>query len=1790
MSSKFKKLLLSIIIVLIGIVISGTAQAGNVTGGGDILKEDVSNYITNHHFKPTAENNGMLFCIEKGKPFRASMTENKHNMQTWTDWTTKKCEKCDTVKTTAPDSGRFMRYESSSSVRTEKLSEELGYIFATAAERGIPIEGNMFMADTVWASSIGNTNSKTWLNTEAEAYMEWRKAWAAGEKKLEIAEPDNKIKVAVNQKAEKPYTVGKFQATFPTASGNPGKRITYTEDYNKRISTAIKRLVKAYNTAEKIKSTDVKQGRAWGDFRAARSTAKDLLDTTVDGIKIADLVEEQYGDIEVSDDLYNQIKTTCNSLIERQGELTNKHTEKKIKNGGNIDLIKTEHTTTDEDGSTRTTYTWESITLVEPIGDTTTTNLSDAEQDDYVFSYVSEVTINGYDAVNGGNVIQTLTNNVNQSEFDIIDENGGSELNTIVMKNGHSTRVNNLPSPNTPFYVRFNPKDGVKSIEVCVTVTYINGCEATITIYSGHSIEWVWTKNNKGQHTGGACETCTKAEVAGGHTHGDGTCTYTYATVRAWTNAEGNKTEIQKIAWFKRYPGSREAYGKKNWDNLSLSLPEDRRRIDITMELGGHAFLDQDQGKVTTGDNLFNLERNNGSEEALPNVEVWLYERDGENDKFTGKITTTLEDGSYVFTQLDAKKKYRVKFVYNGLMYKSLPNEILKHNLNPNSEDANYEDVTYNSDLWKKTSKVDEKDRDRWNNRFKEIGSYPQNYEIQNKGIFNELGQYNIAYPQEEIVSYFVQISANMQANGGDLKKACETVAQTHGNTEEAKRKTQFAADCRIEAWTNKDKIAIKDTYGGTNNSTYIYPVYDEFTTTTENATERIAGKDIKPIYEGQRFINCGLANRAQLDLALAKDVYKSTVTINGKTETYKYDRRGQPNATARIELEPYTYDVEQDENGNNITGAKVFIKGQDEVDFLNTMRNAYRNYNNRTSDNNPDSTYRGRDIETDKYNIFMRQEDAYNGVYPESQNDKVNNYDTYDKGYHQEINKSDDKKLNANDTDRYYSLADPDRLEVLVTYKISLKNQLSVGAKITEIVDYYDKNYQIVKDSNLTYIGNSKGGKIGEVAIETTSKYATRGNNQFINNDKYNTAYIKLPENLVLDAKEKNRYLYITFKLFNQEGDAGKLISEKFAAGQELEVLNVAEINGYTTELGLIDKDSTPGNVNMTGIAQFTTPEVQKHVNKEKYEDDADRAPAYVFTKQESRTLEGRVFEDYTDPNETIHTKEIRQGDGNISITNNEKKDKSDTPIKGVIVQLIEMKKEANGSTSDTTGYVRATAVTDDNGWYGFIGFVPGDYIVNYIYGADDATAMRTDSVRNKGQNATSYNGQDYQSTKYEAKNNNPYWYLTADNKNDAKDDDTRKQKVIAYSKTEYGKEIVNHKAEVFNAYLPTQPKHIEKSQATHEALINELEEKTYRNAYTEKMTIYMEYNGEQKQENKTLQTVEGAKEQQAYKHKITGVDFGVVERPRSELVIDQDVKHIKVTAADGVTVLFDTDTATNNLQWIKGKQPQDDIRKILYKGDNIDDYDKNELLNVIMDEELIDGATLEVTYGIKVTNNGENDEKATTKAKTIINYVSNNLTFEKNDNPNWKVVKLSEIQTDKPESTLIHAAMKMRINGQDETFLDLSNQQVILEATGENNPLFKALAPGESTGEVELKLKKKMSTEGANDNLTYTNMTEIVEIENTVGRYDHGATPGNQDINYEPQEHDTSGASYYARQEEYPDYPIPEKNTPQDGRIIVTPPTGSTHIYYWIGIVGTLIFAVGIYLIKKFVLDNRK
>ncbi len=1168
----------------------------------------------------------------------------------------------------------------------------------------------------------------------------------------------------------------------------------------------------------------------------------------------------------------------------------------------------------------------------------------------------------------------------------------------------------------------------------------------------------------------------------------------------------------------------------------------------------------------------------------------------GQSDGTRTQLAKTLtdENGHYEFDKLNAQKTYYVEYVYNGMLYTNV--ERLAGNAT-NVSKATEEAQGHTGN------------RQSFNNQFKEIGSNPKNYYSASRGAYNQV------FLQEEIADTF------------------KTIAKNYGN-HSGSDKEVFAYDCRIKAY-----------------STESYPLTKIFT--IDDHGNVLAGENFDAIYEAggpydQLHINLGIKARPTFDLALYKDVMKATLNINGQTEVYTYDARKD------WENKGFSYGVKEDY-------------------YLNALRDKYIN-NKDTGD-----LQRAEEGRQDQYSHEYRTEEIINGnnLNETYRNDWLGK-DEYKAVLYGEENK--DKNYSWRDINS--NLKDSDKLQIHITYKIAIRNQSNITGSVTEVVDYYDEHYQFES----AYMGDKDGNEIPNTKVEASEKSMYGEENEIRadrnNADKswtvgqtkrgYKTIYLR-PTEKILYSDDKEQYIYVTFGLINPEQT---LINAGLPWGNTFYTYNLAEINGYKTyiaeneykenkeyydnnrkvleetSLGLIDRDSNPGNFNPSEYNMGIT----------KLEDDTSKAPAYAYSIRKSRTIEGTVFEDGNEGSATseehkVDVAKTRFGNGKLG-------DKNDKGIAGVKAELIEIK--------DNQLIVRSTTYTDEKGWYGFGAFIPGDYTIRFTYGADDQTALTKESqyideyitkynetfennnakIKFKQRygldygikNDTSYTGQDYKSTEFalnqgqttvpheyktdatligiydtnnKAKNSDEqevavaqtqkiikyeadgyYWFADAAmaGRSDATDDLTRRDQVTKYAKEEYDREIVNHKAEVFNSfinqktlrqkesenngfdeYTQAQPtEEIVDTMEKNRSLVNELERRNYMYAYTPEIKIEFENTKKQIEGNLNVTKPEGDKDY--YEYEVRGIDFGVVEKTRSQLTIDQDIAHVKVIATDG-TVLLE----------LAHEEQGNNFKVIVNNGDNymymprsdFAKYDKQEQLNIIMDDELLSGAKLEVTYRITVTNNSEQGVEA--RAKNIINYVANNLNFDLNDNNGlWEAVKKEEIQTD------LHSSFIHNGSGENNTKLvDLSTQTTVLKATSQN-PLTKMLAPKESVTST-LTLKKTLSAESTMDDLSYSNLSEIIEIESTDGRYDRGAIPGNQSLEEQPREHDTLGASRYDEIDEQAGTKQVKTRYPQDGLIIITPPTGETRLYYVLGAVIGVILLIGIVAIKKFV-TNRK
>lgn len=1254
-----------------------------------------------------------------------------------------------------------------------------------------------------------------------------------------------------------------------------------------------------------------------------------------------------------------------------------------------------------------------------------------------------------------------------------------------------------------------------------------------------------------------------------------------------------------------------------------LEIGKDKITISTTMDLGGHVWEDGVATKETKADGVSNT-KGDGIDKPLKNVKVTLYTSDGKvatllsnpnesgitNDQIMHRVnpTYTDADGNYLFEGLDPMKKYYVRFEYNGQIY--LPTEYL------NTANKQYSSVTqmvnaglYNTDEWKVTSKGTEtvNDRNTYDNKFAEIGSYPENYKSSNS--LGKTGSKNATFTQKDLMGYTLDNNGKYKQTGTQLidgylydedgnetttykdgvisqkvrqyiqsnKKFPDTNAMKSiynsiaGSNTETWRKLQFIEDCKISSYTQPQ--------GGSKD---LYPVYSKFRInhakdnqvykTAKEAqngnydmkSEVLDGVTYEPIYPGQFFVNQGLWRRQEFDSATRKDVYRAVMKINNKTVMYKYDKR--------TDDEKY-WDI----------------------------------------------------------NVRMSDYDAYYGT-----------------GYNREVYKTDyeysSKDLNHPGAD----------LEIYVTYKITIRNQSqSIMTQIREVVDYYDKDYTYRDDlSWVTYAEGSKKNTVSDdeyynaMVAESTSKIANARETKTSNTSRYGSSthsditktykavYVKGLENKKL-ATGESAYIYLTFQVNKQNG---KVILDDESSPK----MNYAEINGYATYYkngtslpngvsknsnniaGLIDRDSNPGNLVQSDIND-------KDRYEKNFEDDTDRAKALRVLIDESavRKANGTVWED---------ERTVKSGD---SVIGDGIRQNNETKVAGITVQLVE-------KTIDGKEYIWQETTTNANGYYSFESYIPGDYVIRFYYGNTASTTKikGNDDYSTGGQNDTSYNGQDFKSTTYqkgitqsnytdESNRYTGYKNTTTQNEtgtygydiyaadsnssnvSDAKDlwsvsnrptitykpnttISERKaiqgrQTVINYS----NQNVTNHKAEVLASPYETPSYNGTKYTKTEmDALINELINHTYMTAETGVIAVEFEYDRQQSEglknteNNKNNSSNDYVLESNRYNggYELKNIDLGLTERPKAQLEIDKSISNIKVTLANN-TVLFDVNKAGDNVIWkdhteynlaskkdSKGKYEE-------YYGDNgknrysyrtkvnelVNKSDKG-LVQLTMDEELMHGATIEITYKVKVTNVGEVDyegqkyyylgdssgaTKVTTVANQIVDYVANNLQFNAQNaaNQKWAVIQNTALIPSQSADTDANLVNR-RLNN------NVKQYNNVIQTEGLNQ----TLKPGESVDET-LILTQLISTENTSDDLTYSNMVEIAKTSNTVGRRMAYSVVGNQDPT----------ASKAA-----------EVDTSLAERVVILPPFGDTHIFYILGAVIAIILIGGIVFIIKKVLKK--
>lgn len=502
-------------------------------------------------------------------------------------------------------------------------------------------------------------------------------------------------------------------------------------------------------------------------------------------------------------------------------------------------------------------------------------------------------------------------------------------------------------------------------------------------------------------------------------------------------------------------------------------------------------------------------------------------------------------------------------------------------------------------------------------------------------------------------------------------------------------------------------------------------------------------------------------------------------------------------------------------------------------------------------------------------------------------------------------------------------------------------------------------------------------------------------------------------------------------------------------------------------------------------------------------YEDDTDASLGLRLEVAGAREMTGKVFEDEVVPEEGQNADQVMTGKVRQGSGKYEDGEKG---ISGVEVTLTE-------NTGSGKIY---TATTQDNGDFFIADYIPGNYTLTYTWGDE------------------TYKVQDYKGTVYDTNRNqnNKKWYKENENErfSDAIDNYNQNQDGSKGSREQIDAEIAN----------------VDKNNnKDNDSNIT----KTKMDSTTPEMAIGVEKGNDT---NDLIYTISDGDE---LKYQISNLDFGIVERAKQDLALTKRIKTMKVTLTNGQVI---TDLTINEDGTIEGEK-----KNITYMKPSANIDPNNGFIKLELDNELIQGAKLEIGYEIKATNNSELDYKnedfykyGTNKTNVItitptgiIDYLDKDWAFDSEQNSQWTVI------TEDSNIKIEDLVAEVVYNNEESTI----GEKMILYTdylAGEN------IEPNDSRT-VMLNVSKKLTT---TDEISLDNETEIVELDRPGG-----STPQSVPGNYVPGE----GAQ--------------EADDSMAETTIVTPATGEDQNYIIPIIVGTtalIILGAGIVIIKKKIL----
>lgn len=727
-------------------------------------------------------------------------------------------------------------------------------------------------------------------------------------------------------------------------------------------------------------------------------------------------------------------------------------------------------------------------------------------------------------------------------------------------------------------------------------------------------------------------------------------------------------------------------------------------------------------------------------------------------------------------------------------------------------------------------------------------------------------------------------------------------------------------------------------------------------------------------------------------------------------------------------------------------------------------------------------------------------------------------------KTFTQNIYPSDIKYNLAND----FADNDGNKFRVYVVYKIDIKNTTTINNEDLYVEKglYLNKLENTYDSSRFQISGDKLAGDDDEIANDFKLWNASEDNHQTasFNIADSNKAY--KPENAGI-APNETESTYIQYKVtdnaLNQLLDKGDLAHAPTVSTSYAYHIYTRKDKNWK------DKDT------------YTHKTIQEI-----------RSDGALFLKWHllaPRTISGTVFEDSKDESRA----DERVGDGKYN--NSNEKNLTDVRVSlidketGNVAPLYDGELNKNDASGKWSSNKKSGSVmVEEDGSYVLKGVVPGEYYLQFTYG--DGTVKYkdfdgrdiTDTIKTTIKGATSpIKSNYYKSTiitgfAKDAEDKPSIWFLG--------DIQAGVNSVASdYTGTYYdanGNVVGEENTNMINSRT-TSDKELNYTTSQDKVVIN---------ARTPLMDVQFEDHNDIKISHNDVPTLPEV---------CSGMNFGIMERPRIDISLDKEIKNIKLTLSNG-TVMINGDPSKQNVSPYLAA-----MNKAYSKIEIASDY--------------LYGSDLTITYKMTATNNSEIDyatdryykygEKEDDKiVTTTVTKISDYLSYNECDYKNPDQANIDEIVDEGQNNCDKGIYFAPNVDKANEKY----KKKYILTSSDKKLIPTKADSRDRKKSTAEYIATVSRLIGNSDDDAGINNFSEIIGITNAT---------------FSPQYYSTSG-SYVAGDL----VKTAEGGTSEDDNtgatIVVTPPTGENRSYtmYIVAGISLIVIAGGVILIKKFVL----